>query len=45
MLAVGLETLEALFDDACVYVHSSGSVDSKASYLRLLRGVGCVTRR
>ena len=31
------ETLEGLFSEAMVYVHSSGSVDTKASFLDNVR--------
>jgi hypothetical protein len=37
MLAGDAATLEALFDDALTYTHSSGVVDTKASYIAGVR--------
>lgn len=37
MLAKDVKTLERLFDEELVYMHSSGIADSKESYLRGLR--------
>jgi len=35
-LAADVDELDALIDDRCRYVHSSGSVDTKTSYLAQL---------
>ena len=37
MLAADVATLERLIDDAATYTHSSGVIDSKASYIGGLR--------
>lgn len=37
MVAGDITTLAALLDDDCRYVHSSGAVDTKASYLKKLQ--------
>ncbi len=37
MLKAGLPTLEQLLDDALTYTHSSGVIDTKASYLAGIR--------
>jgi ketosteroid isomerase-like protein len=37
LVAGDLEALDHLFDDAMVYIHSNGMVDSKQSYLGALR--------
>jgi len=36
-LAADVDELDKLIDDDCCYVHSSGSVDTKKSYLAQLR--------
>lgn len=36
MLAADIPVLEALFDEALVYIHSTGGRDSRASYLEKL---------
>jgi Domain of unknown function (DUF4440) len=37
MLAADVATLERLFDDELTYTHSSGAVDSKATYVAAVR--------
>ena len=37
MVAGDVDTLDRLLDDECLYVHSSGAIDTKTAYLDRLR--------